>query len=368
MFYYYNFFADAGKVTENADVGTSVITLKATDADTGANARISYKIQGGNKDGKFSIDSATGLITTAAAIDYEKNAGFKLTVSASDATHTVTASLVIAVEDLNDNTPAFSGLPYKASVKENLPALAPVFQVSASDPDAFGQLAYSLEAGNHSDAFNIDPVSGEVKTADILDRERISSYQLQVKVTDGGKPALASVATLTVDVDDENDNPPVFPSNTLTVIVSEDSNVGSSVLTLNATDADIGPNGLIRYRLLSSNTPFRVVPATGEIKIDSSLDRETVSDYVLICEAFDGGTPSLASNVTVRVTVSDVNDNDPKFSLDSYLARVKEGVATGTVVEEVIATDADSGLNGLVEYSIRSGNQDGVFIIGNSTG
>ncbi|KAJ7336040.1 Cadherin EGF LAG seven-pass G-type receptor 2 [Desmophyllum pertusum] len=98
------------------------------------------------------------------------------------------------------------------------------------------------------------------------------------------------------------------------------------------------------------------------------LDREQASFYRLVITAKDHGTPSLSSTVVVSVTVLDENDNKPAFSLPFYQASVLENTAIQTNILRVVATDPDDGLNGLVTFSIVSGNTKDAFAIDNSTG
>ena len=356
-------------VKENGPIGEGVMKLTATDADLGNSAKISYSIIAGNSASMFTIDRTSGAINTSASIDYERKVSYNLTVSASDSVHITMATVLIEIVNVNDNKPSFAASHYTATVRENSAVMTTILQVSANDVDPFGQLVYSIEPGN---AFSIDPISGNITTADILDREMIDKYVLNVTVTDGGEPALSGVAKVTVTVSDVNDNPPVFSKNSsLSVLIAEDISIGKLVLKLHSTDADIGVNKHVRYRFVSgsTNSIFAIEPLTGQIKTVASLDRENISSYVLYCQAYDEGTPSLDSNkVAVHVSVSDVNDNSPKFDQLSYVANVKEGVAVGTVVKELVAVDIDAGSNGDVEYAIHSGKQDGVFNIGKTTG
>lgn len=362
-----------GTIKENKGA-MAVLKVTATDEDVGANAVIRYSITGGNSKSYFVIDPQTGEINTTTPLDFEKTPKFNLTISASDSKFTVTASAVIQVIDENDNSPSFDQATYSASVAENSPVMTSVVTISASDPDPFGQLTYSIESvqpGNQGDAFSVDFTSGIITTADVLDRESIDRYVLQVKVTDGGEPALSGVATVTVNVTDKNDNPPMFNVSSFHATIPEDADVTSFVIKIHAVDADFGNNAKISYSINSSNdmSAFAIVPDTGVITTNKKLDRENISNYLLICEATDHGQPQLRSMpISVHVTLSDVNDNAPAFSQSLYAVNVSEDVTSGTVVEEVLAVDADAGLNGMVIYRISAGNDDGIFDIGNRTG
>ena len=322
----------------------------------------------------FVMDSQTGIINTSSQIDFEKTPVFNLTVSATDSKFTSFAQVIIEIINENDNKPSFKKANYFASVAENSAALTSVFTVSASDVDPFGQLTYSIEwvqPGNHSDAFSVDLATGLITTADVLDREMIDRYVITVKVIDGGDPALTGFATVTVNVTDKNDNPPVFNASSVKSVISEASAISSFVTQISALDADSGSNARISYRITSGNdmSAFVIVPDSGIIRTNATLDRETIPDYALTCVATDHGQPQRSSMpIIVHVTVLDVNDNAPIFGQSVFVVNVTEDVTSGTVVQEMHAVDSDAGLNGMVIYSITAGNDDDSFDIGNGTG
>uniref|UniRef100_A0A5K3FSX7 PCD15 protein n=1 Tax=Mesocestoides corti TaxID=53468 RepID=A0A5K3FSX7_MESCO len=177
-----------------------------------------------------------------------------------------------------------------------------------------------------------------------------------------------AVTTFTVTVLDVNDNPPYFPTNPLTVTISEDVQVGSLVTTLNASDPD-RPHDLqpIIYSLLSitalpnlhpmtpvNSTQFRLEGHTGRLLLTEPLDRETNLEYQLTVRATDRGSPEAQScDLALRIQVLDVNDNPPVFGNPSgYRFVIEEEKEPGSVVGVVTATDADEGENGRVSYRL----------------
>ena len=144
---------------------------------------------------------------------------------------------------------------------------------------------------------------------------------------------------------------------------------GQFIAKVSATDKDEGVNSQISYQITSGDTTkFTIDSNTGEIKTSAKLDREQAPSYRLQITAKDHGTPSLSSTVVVMVTVLDENDNTPKFSSAFYKTSVLENTAIMTNVLQLTATDPDDGLNGLVTFSIISGNTNDAFVINNSTG
>lgn len=144
---------------------------------------------------------------------------------------------------------------------------------------------------------------------------------------------------------------------------------GQLIANVTATDKDKGVNSLVSYKITSGDSKkFTIDSNTGVITTSEKLDREEAASYILVVTARDHGTPSLSSTVSVSVKVLDENDNTPKFSPRFYQASVLENTAINTNVLRVIATDPDEGTNGLVTFSILSGNTNGTFTIDNSTG
>ena len=144
---------------------------------------------------------------------------------------------------------------------------------------------------------------------------------------------------------------------------------GQLIAKVAATDEDVGVNSLISYEITSGDTSkFTIDSSSGVITTTAKLDREEASSYQLIVTAKDHGTPSLSSTVVVTVTVLDENDNTPRFSSPFYKASVLENTAIMTNVLQLTATDPDDGTNGLITFSIMSGNTDDAFVINNATG
>ena len=131
-----------------------------------------------------------------------------------------------------------------------------------------------------------------------------------------------------VTVLDSNDNAPDFgiPSGVFEYLISEDSTVPAILMpTVLATDQDAGSNGMITYSLSGNvSAAFTVNSSTGEIYLNSELDRETNQNYTFGIIAMDGGDPSFSSTLEITVFVLDSNDKAPVFSQESYAATIPE--------------------------------------------
>lgn len=219
----------------------------------------------------------------------------------------------------------------------------------------------------------IDHTTGEIRTKVLLDRETRSSYSF-VAIPLSGENIRVVVRVL-----DENDNAPVFPQAVMNIEFPE--NTPRDVKrTLNpARDQDLGRFNTQRYNILSGNinNAFRLSSHRErdgvlylDLQINGFLDRETTPHYSLVIEALDGGTPPLRGQMTVNITVQDVNDNQPIFNQSRYFASVPENATIGTSVLQVFATDIDAFENGMVEYAInrRQSDKDQMFRIDASSG
>ncbi|XP_031221286.1 protocadherin alpha-7 isoform X11 [Mastomys coucha] len=163
-----------------------------------------------------------------------------------------------------------------------------------------------------------------------------------------------------VEVRDINDNPPMFPATQKTLFIPESRLLDSRFPLEGASDADVGSNALLTYRL-STNEHFSLdVPPNHEqvkplgLVLRKPLDREEAAEMHLLLTATDGGKPELTGTVQLLITVLDVNDNAPVFDRSLYTVKLPENVPNGTLVIKVNASDLDEGVNGEVMYSFSS--------------
>ncbi|XP_015248433.1 PREDICTED: protocadherin Fat 4 [Cyprinodon variegatus] len=352
------------EIEENILTGTDVIQVFATDADEGTNGQIRFSIASGNTNNDFRIDSVTGVISVARQLDREAHSSYSLVVQASDrgsSPRVDRTTVNIILLDINDCPPVFELSPYTINVKENLENLPKnILQVVARDDDqgANGQLSYMLSGGNDERAFTLSS-SGQLSVTQTLDRETKEKYILLITATDSGSPSLSGTGTVTVLVDDVNDNIPLFTASTFHTTIKEDAPTGTDVLLVNSSDADVGKNGVISYSLSGGHGQFSINPATGQIITSSLLDREERANYQLLVVATDGGQPEgLSSSATVSVTVADINDNPPRFHHHPYVTHIPTSTTTGSLVFAVTVTDEDAGSNAQLHYSLMGRNSE----------
>uniref|UniRef100_A0A672RFF8 FAT atypical cadherin 3 n=1 Tax=Sinocyclocheilus grahami TaxID=75366 RepID=A0A672RFF8_SINGR len=358
---------------EDVPINTAVLTVGATDLDSGVNAELQYSLFGiGIED--FYMDANTGELKTASLLDRERTAGYKLIAQATDGGGLFCRSEIsLTILDINDNAPSFAFTRFMASVYESVAPKALLTRLRANDPDEGlnRKIVYSL-VDSAGGMFSTDPSSGVVILEKPLDREVQDSYQIRIKATDraGGDGSLSTEVDLTMIVLDVNDNPPVFQKQDYTVTMPEDVTVGTEVLRVFATSSDVGVNAEIYYRFLSGNElgKFSIDESIGIISVADDLDYELCKDFFLNVEAFDGGMPPLRATTIVTIELLDVNDNSPSFSEDIYNVLISEDVAIGETITRLFAEDLDSQINGRITYSILKGDRENQFWIDPVTG
>uniref|UniRef100_A0A671U7A6 Cadherin domain-containing protein n=1 Tax=Sparus aurata TaxID=8175 RepID=A0A671U7A6_SPAAU len=376
-------------VYENMKIGTSIITLNATDLDVGHNGQISYsfsEIDQGKQTDLFAIDEKSGTVTNKKNIDFEEKNAFEIRVQASDGgspplnSHT---KLLIEVLDVNDNAPEMSVTSLLTAVKEDASIGTAIALVSVLDNDGgkngmvnckiSNNVPFKLES-NYKNYYSL-VVDGP------LDRESASQYNISITATDEGSPPLSSTSVIHVHVSDVNDNAPLFTENIINVYVKENSPVGAIIKTVTATDADVDQNSQVRYSFLQSNTntlPFSTMininSETGDIVSLQSFNFEELKTFQFKVQATDSGVPPLSSNVTVNVLILDENDNNPTI-LAPYSEHgsvnsesIPYSAEAGYFVAKIRAVDADSGYNALLSYHLSEPKGNNLFRIGTSTG
>ncbi|XP_047410983.1 protocadherin beta-8 isoform X2 [Sciurus carolinensis] len=186
-----------------------------------------------------------------------------------------------------------------------------------------------------------------------LDREEEPEIKLTLTAQDGGSPPLSGTAQIRVEVMDINDNAPEFQQLIYRVQIPEDSPIGFLIVTVSATDIDLGANGEISYSLFQASDEisknFAINPLTGEIRLKEQLDFERVQSYEINIEAKDAG--SFTGKCTVLTQVTDVNDHAPEVTMSALTSPIPEN-SPETVVAVFSVLDLDSGENGKIICSI----------------
>ncbi|XP_072247435.1 cadherin-23-like isoform X1 [Leuresthes tenuis] len=350
-----------------------------------------YRLESGAQD-RFVVDPLSGAVLVGnTTLDREERGSYRLVVMATDRGTpplSGTATLTVILDDVNDSRPRFIEPVTMINVNESTPPGVVVATLTAEDPDLQPRLEYyiiSVEAkddGNNpvdglQESFGIDLHTGAVFVRNPLNRELVATFEIIVSVHDNASDVIdksGSVpnARLTVSVLDVNDNAPRFRPfgvTNFTEKILEGAQPGTTLLSVSAVDPDKGPNGQVIYQLLHLPRGGYVRledPSTGKIVANQTVDFEQVQWLNFTIRAQDHGTPPRSAELPVYLRIVDVNDNNPVFLQPSYQEPVFENVNLGTTIVRVRATDADSGLFAVIEYSLVDG--EGKFGIKPSTG
>ncbi|XP_077388995.1 protocadherin-12 [Festucalex cinctus] len=410
------------EIPEDTERGTTIIHLRATDPDQGANGEVEYSLsKHSHPDVQrlFFVDPQSGAVSIRAPLDYEAQTSHEVVVQARDGGPNSIPShckLHVNLVDVNDNAPRIHmtwthpSSP-AATVLEGAPVDTFLALVMVSDADSGENGKVTAVMQHDSSPFRIKKVHGDnymIVTAGVLDREKVMEYNITLVAQDYGDPPLSCVKQLPVRVLDENDNAPVFSSAVYKASFEENNVAGYRALKVHAHDADLELSGRVLYRLHNSSDlktpiqPFSIHPTSGVVNVLQPLDYEEYRSYLFLVEAVDQGHPPLRTTATVQIDIQDVNDNYPvirepqpkqgvaqlsvpinadRGEIVAELGRdgeegsaalpiehaVREGF-DGFLASTIKAEDSDSGLNGRLQYFITGGDPHGLFWLDQATG
>ncbi|CAL8328697.1 unnamed protein product [Gadus morhua 'NCC'] len=372
---------------ENSPLGTLIIDLNATDPDEGTNGKIVYSFSSHVSPkilGTFKINPENGHITLIRKVDYETTSSYELDVQAQDMGPNSIPGLckiVVKVVDVNDNKPEINinlmttGKEEVAYISEGAPVdtFIALVRVHDSDTGANGEVTCRLHGHGHFRLQKTYENNYMILTNVSLDREKRSEYSLTVIAEDRGSSSLSTIKHFTVQVLDENDNPPRFEKSRYEVFKSENNSPGAYLMTVVASDPDLGTNGQVTYTVADAmvqgspiSTYVTVDPSNGAVYALRSFDHEDVSRVAFTVQARDGGNPPLSANATVLLSVLDENDNAPVVHappLRNHTAELRlwRYASPGQLVTAIKASDRDAGANGELSCAITGGNEDGLF-------
>ncbi|XP_074014052.1 cadherin-8 isoform X1 [Numenius arquata] len=237
------------------------------------------------------------------------------------------------------------------------------------DPGS-SKIKYILSGDGAGTIFVINDKTGDIHAMKRLDREEKAEYTLTAQAVDRdtNKP-LEPPSEFIIKVQDINDNAPEFVDGPYHATVPEMSIVGTFVTKVTATDADdpvYGNSAKLVYSILEGQPYFSIEPHTAIIKTAlPNMDREAKEEYFVVIQAKDmgGHMGGLSGTTTVTITLTDVNDNPPKFAQSLYHFSVMEDVALGEPIGRVKANDLDIGENAKSSYDIIEGDGMDIFEI-----
>ncbi|XP_010212718.1 PREDICTED: protocadherin Fat 4-like, partial [Tinamus guttatus] len=346
-------------VFENIQKGSPIYTFSITDKDEAGFSQGHFV----HNSTSFTVDVPGVLsLRNDTELDRETTSGFTLQVWAVDAeTNGLNSSALfhITVLDVNDNNPEFQMLPYNFEVLEGdylLGAPAVVGHAVADDLDEGenARITYHLSAADGDNPYDIQQ-DGTILVNGFVDREAKEKYELLVVVSDNGVPQRQNFTYVSIQVLDVNDNPPQFTkaqySATVRVATAKE---GFSVLSVSATDLDVGNNSVISYSFMNHSDDFYINNHTGEITLSNNLAHITADTIItLTVIAADHGVPQLTSNASVTIYLL-VNDTDFGLIFDSssYEFSIPEEEPVSTAVGAVRALTGSLAIN--VAYSLKT--------------
>lgn len=371
-------------IDEHSLSGTAIVTVVASDEDSGLNGEIDFAIVSGNVDGLISltrISSTIASLTVNGDINREVIQSFTLNVSATDRglpQMSDTAQVIITVTDINDNAPNFLPDSYEISIREDASPPSNVLSVFVFDLDEPStpntQVDFEITDGNIGNVFSIvkeDDNTATLRLIGQLNFETRPAYELILTATDRGiNPGpQSSTATVNISVLDVNVLPPNVTDNQ-TIEVSEGEQIGTAIAQVEASDPD-SPE--ITFEIISvqgegvsgeAAMGFFSISDDGIVSLAEMLDFETSTRYEIEIAVTDG---SLTTTTTLVVLVVDVNELPPVITTTSF--SVTEEQANGTIVGTILATDLDADPSERITFSIiNNGRASGLFKIEEETG
>nr|XP_020655008.1 protocadherin beta-16-like [Pogona vitticeps] len=342
----------------------------AQDEDLGQNSIQNYTLSA-NEYFHLGVESNTDgskyvELVLQKSLDREKEPNFALTLMAVDGgfpQRTGTIQIKVNVLDINDNSPQFSQSEYKVKIKENTPRDTLILKVEALDMD-FGSNAeityiFHRPSAKIYNLFHLNEMTGAITVLGETDYEKETSYDMNIKATDGG--GLSGHCKVLVEIEDVNDNAPEVSVISVNSPLPEDSPLEMLVALFNVMDRDSGDNGRTVCSV-DMNVPFVIKSTTDnfyQLVIQSPLDREKVTEYNITITATDRGSPRLTSTRIINVQISDVNDNLPVFEKTLYEMQIWENNIPGLLIGSVHAVDRDTDKNAKVSYQLLPGKLGG---------
>ncbi|MFT7810361.1 protocadherin-7 isoform X1 [Arapaima gigas] len=405
-----------------AEEGPADVRIGNVAADLGivtGSTEVTFTLESGSD--YFKIDNITGeLSTNERRIDREKLQQCQMIFDENECFIDFEVSVIgpsqswvdlfegkVIILDINDNTPSFPSPVLTLSVEENRPIGTLYLLPTATDRDFgrngieryeliqdggeglvrrpgssgggradagesySGKRRFESEGGGRSSVFELqvaDTTDGEKQPQLIikgaLDREQRDSYELTLRVRDGGDPPRSSQAILRVMITDVNDNSPRFEKSVYEADLAENSSPGVPILQLKAADADVGVNGQIEYVFGAATESvrrlLRLDEGSGWLSVLHRIDREEVSQLRFTVMARDRGQPPKTDKATVVLNIKDENDNVPVIDIRKIgrifvkdgVANVAEDVVEDTPVALVQVWDRDQGENGVVTCTV----------------
>nr|XP_020655042.1 protocadherin alpha-C1-like isoform X12 [Pogona vitticeps] len=375
-------------VSENSPNGTLVTRVHATDLDEGQNGEVRYSFSNSTPvqlQKMFRIDPQTGEVKVNGVLNVQKPL-LEMFIEARDKGvfgMSSVAKLLVEVTDVNNNAPEITVTSLSSPIPEDslLGTVIALLSITDEDPGENGKVICQIPTNIPFQLKSSFDSYYSLVTSGLLDRERVSEYNITVTASDLGSPPIATQKTLWVQIADVNDNPPKFLNQMREVSVTENNRPGVSLFHVSASDPDLGENGRVSYLLRdidiqgSSLSSYLAIDAnTGVVYAEGSFDFEQLQSFHFQVEAKDNGSPHLASAFIVSITILDQNDNAPIILYPgvrngSMAVEIVPRLADADyLVTKVVAHDPDSGQNAWLSYHLLQSSDTSLFRVSPNAG
>uniref|UniRef100_A0A3B5AFA8 FAT atypical cadherin 3 n=1 Tax=Stegastes partitus TaxID=144197 RepID=A0A3B5AFA8_9TELE len=341
-------------------VGVEALQVSAIDPDKDVPTELTYSLTDGVLE-HFAIKPSSGILIVKNTNFFKER--FRFSVKVSDGKFSSTALVTIIVREALDSGLSFTHSIYSSSIEENVSNITKVAVVSAVGNRLNEPLKYTLL--NAGTRFRIRSTSGVIQTTGIpFDREEQEFYELVVEARREHDRLHVARVMVRVQVEDINDNAPVFVGLPYYAAVQVEAEPGSPIFKVMAVDGDKGINGEVSYYLKDDHGHFEINRQTGILSLKRSFESDLSNvEYQIAIYARDSGYPPLSSTIEFPITV--VNKAMPVYDKSFYSVSVNEDVAVHTPILGINATSPE-GQN--IIYTIVDGDPYLQFDIGFDTG
>ncbi|GCB72088.1 hypothetical protein scyTo_0001820 [Scyliorhinus torazame] len=354
------------EISEFTPLGMSFQLQSAFDPDAGTNSVRSYQLSS-NEYFRLKSQSEGGEagvleLVLQRQLDREQEPTHRLTLTAFDGGNPErfgTTEIKVTVVDVNDNAPVCQQNIYQVTTAENTPRDTLIVKVTALDMDEGlnGEVIYSFS--DHTpekvrEIFNLEAATGEIRLTGFLDFEETHRYQISIQAKDRGPHPFAVYCKVLIIVTDINDNSPEIITTSTSSTISENASPDTAVAVLRITDRDSENTADVHCRI-PRDIPFKLTTSFNNyytLVTQGDIDREHVPEYNITIICIDTGNPPLSTTKTIRVLVTDINDNAPRFTQPSFAMYVTENNVIDASIGSVSAFDPDFNQDTELSYSL----------------
>ncbi|XP_067876419.1 cadherin-related family member 1a [Heterodontus francisci] len=364
-------------IPEDTPVGSHLYTLNGTDPE-GNSVTYDMTFEPGAKH-YFTVEPQTGNVTLVNELDREEEDAVEVLVSISDGVNKVVEKVQILVTDANDESPEFINTPYIINVPEDTPSGISIFKVLAVDKDngSGGSVTYFLQ-NMRKNKFSLDRYSGvlRIKPSVTLDFEKSRAHFVTVIAKDGGGKLrgkyriCSSTTTVTINVVDIQDTPPIFSGRPYFGYVYEDTEPGSEIFSVTAYDGDRGNPNPIHYTIAHGNDgSFEINSTSGAITVLQTTELLQKDIYNLLVQASEINLDVdvlVFMTAMVTIQVVDLNNHRPTFYGENgpqsqFEITMHEHPPEGEILRglKITVNDSDQGTN--AQFDLRLMGPEGIF-------